>query len=314
MTAVPTEPRTVRGGIAPAELFDPEFLRALEGLRIVARAVPAGGRHAEQRSRARGAGIEFTDVRPYVPGDDFRSIDWHVLQRFDKVFIRLFLQDEDLPVYFLLDQSASMARTAPSGRGPSRSVVARRAAAALAYVALGHMDRVAVYPFADAPLRALPGTSGKSAFQRLLAYLAGLPDGGGTSLCEAVRQFAARKLRRGLCVLLTDGFDRRGPDAVLDALRALPHRLLLVRPVHPGEERPVHLRGEVRAVDCETGAHLDLGVDDALLDRYEAAYRRFADQLADFALARGGGALALRTDAPVVPQLAALFRHGVLPV
>src|SRR5690606_35796013 len=92
VTAVPTEPRTVRGGIAPAELFDPEFLRALEGLRIVARAVPAGGRHAEQRSRARGAGIEFTDVRPYVPGDDFRSIDWHVLQRFDKVFIRLFLQ------------------------------------------------------------------------------------------------------------------------------------------------------------------------------------------------------------------------------
>ncbi|MBK8099873.1 MAG: DUF58 domain-containing protein [Planctomycetes bacterium] len=294
------------------ELFDPAFLRALEGLRVLAKNVPAGGRHAEQRSRARGPGQEFTDVRAYVAGDDFRTVDWHVFLRLDKVFVRLFLQDEDLPVYFLLDQSASMARGPAAGEGAERSLVARRVVAALAYVALAHLDRISVWPFAAAPLRPLPGGSGRAAFQRLLAYLAGLSATGGTGLVEAVRQFCGRRLRRGLCVLVSDGFDPRGPDAVLAALRQVPHRLLLVRPVHAGEERPTHLRGEVRAVDCESGQHVDVAVDEALLDRYEAAYRAFAQQLAEFAERRGGGYLEVRSDAPLVPQVATLFRHGVL--
>lgn len=294
-----------------AELFDPGFVHALEGLRFLARSVPAGGRHAEQRSRARGAGQEFTDVRPYVAGDDFRTVDWHVFLRLDKVFVRLFLEDQDLPVYLLLDQSASMARAPHGGNGPERSVVARRAAAALAYVALNHMDRIGVFPFAGEPLRPMPGMSGKGAFQRLLAWLAALPAQGETGLVEALRTFAARKLRRGLCILISDGFDPRGPEAVLTALRRLPHRPLIVRPVHAGEDRPGHLFGEVRAVDCETGAFLELSVDDALLDRYQAAYRSFEEQLAGFCTQRGGGYLAVRSDAPLVPQLARLFQHGV---
>ncbi len=300
---------------AAAGLFDPGFLRALEGLRMVAQRVPAGGRHAEQRSRARGAGQEFTDVRPYVPGDDFRAIDWHVFQRLDKVFLRLYLQDEDLPVYFLLDRSGSMARGPAQGPGVPRAVVAARIVAALAYVALNHMDRIAVLPFAGQPLAPLPGTSGKHAFQRLLAFLATLspPDGeAGTGLCAALQQFAARRARRGLCVLVSDCFDPRGPEAVRSALGLLPHRVLIVRPVHAGEERPLHLRGEVRAVDCENGESLELAVDDALLDRYAAAYRAFRDGLAGFATGRGGGYLEVRTDQPVVPQIATLFRHGVL--
>lgn len=295
-----------------AELFDPAFLRALEALRVIARSVPAGGRHAEQRSRARGAGQEFTDVRPYVAGDDFRTVDWHVFLRLDKVFVRLFLQDEDLPIYFLLDQSASMARGPAGGGGVERSVVARRAVAALAYVALNHMDRIAVFPFAGEPLRPLPGTSGKNGFQRLLAYLAGLPAQGTTSLVEALQQFAARRLRRGLCVLVTDGFDPRGAVAVQQAMARVPHRLLLVRPVHPGEERPVALRGELRAIDCENGEAFEVSVDEAMLDRYAAAYDEFTEALASAAEKRGGGYLAVRSDQPVVPQIATLFGNGVL--
>lgn len=298
----------------PAALFDPALLRALEGLRILARSVPPGGRHAEQRSRARGQGQEFTDVRPYVAGDDFRTVDWHVFLRLDKVFVRLFLQDEDLPIYFLLDQSASMARGPAHGGGEPRSMVARRAVAALAYVALNHMDRIAVFPFAGDALRPLPGTSGKNAFQRLLAYLAALPATGSTPLVEALQQFRSRRLRRGLCVLVSDCFDPRGPEPVVAALRALPHRVLVLRPVHAGEERPAHLRGELRAIDCENGEHLEVAVDDAMLDRYEAAYRQFAATLAAAAEARGGGCLPLRCDEPLVPQLATLFRHGVLAV
>lgn len=301
--------------VAPAELFDPAFVRSLEALQILARSVPAGGRHAEQRSRARGAGQEFTDMRPYVAGDDFRAVDWHVYQRLDKVFVRLFLQDEDLPVYFLLDQSASMAR-GPGGSAPAaapdRSTVARRAVAALAYVSLHQMDRVSVHPFAGEALRGMPATSGKNSFQRLLAYLASLPASGTTGLAEAIRSFAARRFRRGLCVLLTDGFDPAGSAAVADAIRLLPHRTLLLRPVHRGEDRPVHLLGEVRAVDCEGSGSLELSIDEALLDRHQAAYREFTEAIAGAARARGGGYLELFSDTPVVPQLAKLFQYGVM--
>ncbi|MBK9383457.1 MAG: DUF58 domain-containing protein [Planctomycetes bacterium] len=295
-----------------SELFDAAFVRQLEGLRVLAAAVPAGGRHAEQRSRARGAGLEFTDVRPYAPGDDFRAVDWHLYQRLDKLFLRLFLHEEDLPVYFLLDQSKSMARAAPSEAGPTKSDIARQAVAALGYLLLHQMDRVSVFPFAEEALRPRSGLSGKHAFQQLLAYLAALPIGRDTRLVDAVRELAGRRLRRGLCVVASDTFDPRGPEQVLEVLGRLPHRLLLLRPVHPGEARPAHLRGEIRAIDCESGAHLDLSVDDALLDRHESAYRAYGEALRELARRRGGDAVELASDQPRVPQLAQLFPSGVL--
>ena len=284
------------------ELFDPAFVASLEGLRILARSVPRGGQHGEQRSRQRGAGVEFADVRPYVPGDDFRRIDPQIWLRLDRLFLRLYLEEQDLPVYFLLDQSQSMA---------PRTRAARQAVAALAYVALNHLDRVAVHPFASVPLQPLAGATGHGGFQRLLAYLARLPVAGRTGMVEALRAFAARNVRRGLCVMVSDFFDPRGVDAVLAPLRGFPHRLCLLRPVLPAEARP-GLHGELELVDTETGERLQLSVDEALLARHEAAYREFEGKLHAFARSREAGLLALRTDQPVVPQLAKLFEAGVL--
>jgi uncharacterized protein (DUF58 family) len=300
MTALDQTPRT---------LFDPEFLGALEHLRMLARRVPAGGRAGEQRSRARGGGVEFTDVRAYVPGDDFRKIDWHLLQRLDKLFLRLYLQDEDLPVYFLLDQSRSMARESKPGR--SRSRTARQAVAALAYVGLNHMDRVYAFPFADSEMQPLPGLAGKAAFHRMLAFLAALPASGGTGLVEALARFAQRRLRRGLCVVVSDFFDPRGLEPVLPVLQQIRHQLLFLRPVQPGEDRP-DLRGELQLVDCESGETLPVGVDDGLLDRHQQAYRQFEATLDATATRLGAGIARLRTDLPTVPQLTSLFPHGVL--
>lgn len=293
------------------ELFDPAFLRSLEGLRIVARRVPAGGRLAEQRSRARGAGVEFTDVRPYVPGDDFRAIDWHLYQRLDKVFLRLFLEEEDLPVHVLLDESASMAQP-PAGRAEPQDKfrTARQAVAALAYVGAHHLDRVGIHPFTDASAAPLRAVSGRGAFHRLLAWLAERTPSGRTGLARALREIGHRRLRRGLCVIVSDFLDPLGPDAVVAALKALPHALMLVRIVHPGEERP-DLRGELEVVDCESGEAVPLFVDDAVLARYQEAYAEFRATLTAAATVRRGGYVEVHTDRPVVPQIAQLFRAGV---
>ncbi|PIE25699.1 MAG: DUF58 domain-containing protein [Planctomycetota bacterium] len=293
------------------ELFDAEFLASLDALRIWARMVPAGGRHAEQRSKARGSGVEFTDVRPYSPGDDFRAIDWALFQRLDKFFLRLFLEDEDLPVHFLLDSSRSMAVVGEGQVGPPRMKSALQSVAALAYILLEQGDRVSVQPFADQPGPELPGTSGSRSFRRLLAWLAQLRFGGGTGLVDMLQRFAQRRGRRGLAVIVSDFLDPAGPAAVLGALGKLPHALLLVRIKQPGEEQP-QLAGELRLVDCEQESEVTVTVDKSFLQRYREAYMRYDADLRSFASKRRGHYVEIRSDQAVPRQLAQLFRSGAL--
>ncbi len=291
-----------------AGLFDPAFLSALEALRLTVRSVPAGGRPAEHRSRTRGAGLEFADMRPYVPGDDLRSVDWHLFQRLDKVFVRLYLHEEDLPVHFLLDESASMTLTR-SADGRSKHVVARQALAALAYIAMNRMDRVTVWPFAGEPLEPLVEQTGGLGFERLLRWLSTRPTTGRGDLVSAARRLAERSRRRGVCVIVSDCFDVRGIDAVREALAAITHRICLVRPVHAGESEPT-VRGPLELVDCEGGESLTLEVDDSVVARYRSAYESFVAEVESAVAHRGGGCCTLTTAEPVVPQIAALFERG----
>ena len=295
----------------PKDLFDAAFLRSLNGLRLIAHRVPAGGRHGEQRSRQQGSGVEFTDVRQYIPGDDYRAIDWNLWQRFGKLFLRLFLEDQDLPIHFLLDQSASMGHIEVDGTTKTRT--ARQAVAAMSYIALNHMDRVAVHPFAGKPLRPLPGVGGKRSFQRLLGYLAELPTTGETSLVDAVRHFAHRRTRRGLCVIVSDFFDPRGADDIISTCSLIKHKLLLLRPTHPNEESPP-LDGSLQVVDCESGEELSLTLDEGARERYREAYRQFTAQLEGFARSRGALMMPMYTNEPTVAQLARAFTTGALTV
>ncbi|MCP4593483.1 MAG: DUF58 domain-containing protein, partial [bacterium] len=131
-------------------LFTNDFIRSVARLRILARQVPAGGRHAEQNSRHRGGGIEFRDFRAYVPGDDVRAVDWNLYRRSGQLFLRLFEEPRDLCIHVLLDVSDSMFFEAPP-----RADAARRMAAVIATVGLNQFDRVSVYPFGaelNAPL------------------------------------------------------------------------------------------------------------------------------------------------------------------
>src|SRR6185503_5811850 len=124
------------GSSGGEELFDEAFQKRLEYLALVSRRVFAGRTRAEQRSRKAGAGVEFADYRRYYPGDDYRQIDWNVYGRIDRLVLRLHEQEEDLSVYLLLDCSGSM----QFGK-PSKLNYGKQLAAALAYVALNHLDR-----------------------------------------------------------------------------------------------------------------------------------------------------------------------------
>src|SRR5918992_5978714 len=123
-------------------LFDSDFLKKLEYLSLVSRRVFRGSILAQRRTMQLGGGIEFADHRQYAPGDDFRYLDWNVYARHGELLLKRFQEEEDLHVYFLLDCSRSMAYGEPS-----KFDLARQVTAALAYIALADLDRVAVAAF-----------------------------------------------------------------------------------------------------------------------------------------------------------------------
>ncbi|MGB9625545.1 MAG: DUF58 domain-containing protein [Phycisphaerae bacterium] len=288
-----------------AALFTQDFVHSISQLRILARQVPAGGRHAEHRSRDLGSGMEFRDFRAYVPGDDMRRVDWNLFQRSARLFLRLFEEPEDLPVYILLDASDSM-----FFETPPRADAARQMAAVMAAVSLNQFDRTAIYPFGADIVPPLAPISGKQGLHRVLLYLERLQPAGRTDMTRSLRRFAHMKLRGGLAVVISDFFDPRGVRAVIDAMGPLRHRLLLVQVTRASDASPM-LDGELRLVDCESGSGVEVTVTPGSLERYRRTYEAFCDELLRFVARRRAAHLRLDADQPVLAQLGELFVDGV---
>lgn len=294
--------------IPASELFDAAFLDSLASLRIVARRVAPRGRHAEHRSKDLGGGLEFRDYRPYAAGDDLRSIDWNIYRRLGRVFLRLFEEMEDLPLYVLPDVSESAWL-----EEPPRARAGLRAALALSAISLNQHDRVGIYPFAEDLRVAVRPRAGKRRVFQMADELAKLEPGGRTDFETSMRTFGHLRQRQGVVAVISDFFDPAGIDAVVDSMRRLRHKLLLVQLARPSDAEPT-LQGDVRLVDCETGVGEDVSITPSVLAGYRKAYATFEDTLTRFARSRGAGLLRLDVEQPVVPQLAALFEGGRLQV
>jgi len=300
------------------ELFDPHFMESLHHLRVVAGRVPMGGRFAEQRSKDLGHGIEFRDFRPYAVGDDLRAVDWNIYRRLGRVFLRLFEEMEDLPVYLMPDLSRSgFLDEAPGDPGrPLRAHVGLRCSLALGAIALGQHDSVGLFPFSDDVKVAMRPQSGSGRTMTLAKQLARLEPGGGTDLAQSLKKFGAMNLRRGLVVVISDFFDPAGIEAVTKALGRVRHELVLVRLVRAGDSDPTEagapgsIDGDLRLVDAESGETRDLSITPEALNAYRSAYTRFRDGLADFAQRRRAGLLELDVDGDIVEQLGSLFEGG----
>jgi uncharacterized protein (DUF58 family) len=290
------------------ELFDAKFLESLRTLRILARRVAPRGRPAEQRSKDLGAGIEFRDFRTYSPGDDFKAIDLNIYRRLGKLFLRLYEETEDLPLYLLPDVSRSMWL-----EDPPRARAGLRTSLALASISLNQLDSVGVFPFAEDLVSTLRPRAGKRHLMTLASHLAALGPGGVTNLPRAVRSFETLRMRPGLAVVVSDFFDPGGLDAALAAMKRLRHKLLLVQLVRTLDRDP-DVRGDVRLHDCETDAAEDVTVTADVLARYRTAYDAFQSRLASFALGRGTGLLKIDSDRPIPAQLARFFETGEIVV
>lgn len=289
-----------------AALFSETFIETISHLRIVPKQVPPGGRYAEQASRQLGGGMEFRDFRSYMPGDDIRRIDWSLYQRSRKLFVRLYEELQDLDLHILLDVSDSM-----FFETPPRADAARHMAAALLAAAINQHDAATVHPFGSELLPSHRCATGRAGLMRALEYLERLGPAGPTDLTSAARRLARTPLRSGLVAVISDFFDPAGIAKVVEALRTLRHRLLLVQLTRPDDAAPI-ATGQLRLIDCESESDLDVTVTAEALESYRQAYQAFQNGLLGFVRSRGARHVVVNAETPVLEQLGELFVKGVL--
>jgi uncharacterized protein (DUF58 family) len=284
-------------------VFDEGFLRQLERLGLLMKQPVRGGLKGGRRSVKRGQSVEFADYRDYTLGDDLRQLDWNVYARLEKLFVKLFIEEEDVTISYLLDASPSMA----FGR-PEKLLFARRAAAALGYIGLGSEDRVVVTALTGRTARRQGGLRGSGRVFRLLANLSSIrPSDGPTDLVAAARHAAAMLSGRGVVVLISDLLDP-GADRVIRELAATGSELIVLHVLSPDELDPP-IEGDLRLVDSESGDGIDVTVDLAALDDYKARLAAWQDGLADLAAKRRASYVPLSSDVPLSDLVFAELRR-----
>ena len=274
-------------------VFDEGFLRQLERLGVLMKQPVRGGLKGGRRSVKRGQSVEFADFRDYTLGDDLRQLDWNVYARLERLFVKLFVEEEDVTVTFLIDASPSMAY----GR-PQKLLFAKRAAAALGYIALAGEDRVVTASLTGRMARRHSGLRGSGRVFRLLGNLSGIqPAEGPTDLLLAGRHAAAMLSGRGVVVLLSDLLDPSA-DRVVRELAATGSELIILHTLSPEELDP-QLEGDLKLVDAETGEAIDVTVDLAAIDDYKARLAAWQESLEDIATKRRASYVPISTDTPL---------------
>lgn len=244
------------------DLLTPDFLRKIERLSLVAKRVFPGQLRGERRSTKRGSSVEFADYRNYAAGDDFRRVDWNVYARLEKLFLKLFVEEEDLHVYVLIDASRSM-----EFGSPSKLLYAKRVAAALAYIALGNLDRVGLAALSDTSAATLAPKRGKQSAFGVFDWLKSVKPSGQTQLASSLRDFSLRTSRPGLAIVISDFFDPEYEKG-LSALISRKFEVTVLQILDQDEADPP-LVGDLMLVDSETDQRREVTITQSLLRRYK---------------------------------------------
>jgi uncharacterized protein (DUF58 family) len=282
----------------PAALLTPDLLRRLEQFQLLAARRAKSSAKGERRSKARGQSVEFADYRNYVAGDDFRYLDWNLYGRLDRLFLKLYEEEREMPVRVFLDASESMTFGAPP-----KFDFARQVAAAVGYVALCGFDRVAVCAFpemeAAAPgqdaaawsaeqaarggLRVVRGRKSSLEFFRNISTITAH---GAANMNEALRRGAIEARQAGVAVLLTDFLDPAGYEAGLNALVGRGFQVNAIQILAPEEFTPPAF-GDLRLVDSETGAIQEVTYGKFRLKAYQQTVQNFRQRLREHCQGRG---------------------------
>jgi hypothetical protein len=312
-------------------LLTPELLRRLEQFQLLAARRAKSSAKGERRSRARGQSVEFADHRSYVPGDDFRYLDWNLFGRLDKLFLKLYEEERELPVRIFLDASESMTFGEVLAHGhPSKFDFARQVAAAIGYVALCGFDRVSVIPFPNAEGRmkneeaagqsaignrqsaiegALRSVRSKKSSMQFFQNLNALTAGGGADFNEALRRGALEARHTGLAIVLSDFLDPAGYEAGLTALVGRGFQVNCVQILAPEELAPTTF-GDLRLVDSESGGLQEVTFGRYRMKAYQQTVQNYIQRLREFCSPRGISFFSVSSDTSLEKLLLQQLREA----
>jgi uncharacterized protein (DUF58 family) len=269
--------------------FEPDFLRKLERLRLVAKRLAWSAAKGEHPSVRRGFSLEFSDYRKYQSGDDLRYVDWNVYSRLERLWLKLFTAEEEMNIYLLVDASRSMAEG-----NPAKLAYAKKIAAALGYIGLKNLDKVGGAGFAEELIAPLSLGRGKKQILSLFNFLSALSCTGETGITTSMRAFSRLFQRSGLVIVLSDLFDPRGWRAGLEELLMQRHDVLVIHILDDGELAPA-ARGDLSLYDVESRRERRLFLDAALLARFQAELEAYCGEIEAFCRRRGIDYLRART-------------------
>lgn len=262
------------------DLLTPDFLRKIERMNLLTRRIFPGRLRGERRSIKRGASVEFADYRNYTVGDDFRRVDWNVYARLEKLFLKLFVEEEDLHVYVLLDVSRSM-----DFGTPTKLLYSKRIAAALSYIALANLDRVGLATLSGSKASPLSLKRGKQAAFEIFEHLKSVRSDGETNLAASLREFSLKTSQSGPAIVISDFFDQGYRDGVMSLL-SRKFEVTLIHVLDKEEVSPT-LAGDLVLIDSETGSHREITVTQSLLRRYRKRLASFCNEIESFSVKYG---------------------------
>lgn len=290
-----------------SDLLTPALLNQLERLELVTRKIFRGQLKGERRSKRKGQSVEFADFRNYVPGDDLRLLDWNLYARLDKLIIKLFLEEEDLHFYTLIDASMSM-----DFGEPTKLQYAKQLAAALGFVGLVRADRVRIETLGQKPSERSPVLRGRHNVWRMLEQLEAIDAGETASLAEGVKNFCLRNSGRGIVLLLSDMMDKSGYEPALRYLMSHDMDCYVIQILSQEELEP-DVKGDLKLVDCEDQDEAEITVSAPLLARYDRTLKAFTSGVQEFCNRRGMNYLLANTQTPVEQLVAQhLRRRGLV--
>jgi uncharacterized protein (DUF58 family) len=275
------------------ELLDAEFLVRLDALDVISRRVLRSRLQGERRSKRRGQSVEFADHRPYVAGDDLRFIDWNIYGRLEQLFLKLFLEEQDLTIHLLVDVSGSV-----DYGEPSKWAFLRKLAAALGYVGLAHNNRVTLSCFADGLVAQRANLRGRRDVHHLTDVLLGSDAAGPTEFEKACRQAVASRAGTGVMVVLSDFLFKEGYESGLRRLISRQYELYAIQVFSPQELDP-QLAGDLKLRDMEDDDEAEVTVSNALMKYYRRNVAAFREELRGFCTQRGATCVTVSSADPV---------------
>ena len=263
------------------DLLDPAFMSRLDAMDVLSRKILQGKLQGERRSKRRGQSVEFADHRPYVVGDDLRFVDWNIYGRLEQLFLKLFLEEQDLTVHIVADTSDSI-----SFGEPSKELFIKKLTAALGYVSLVNNNRVTISFFADGLTVQLANMRGRNYLDKMADCLLTTDCEGITNFDNSCRQLVSGRIGSGVMIVLSDFLFKEGYDSGLRRLLGSHYDLYAIQVLCPQELSP-ELSGELKLIDIEDADAAEITVSAALSKYYKRNLTAYCNELKNFCNRRG---------------------------